>query len=350
MYLKTQQSEHPFPIQPGDGILSAIGATPMVKLSRIYSDKPFTLYAKLEMLNPGGSIKDRVALNILKQAWERGDIDANSTIVEASSGNLGVGLAQACAILGLRFICVVDPRTTRQNLNLLASYGGQIDMVSAPDHETEGEVPACIRRISEHLANIPNSYWCNQYANLDNARAHFHTLREILNQCRENVDYLFCATSSCGTLRGTSIYINAMHLETKIISVGVAGDIIFGGSQQNRHIPGRGAEHIPELFEPGLQSEHICISDIECVRGCRQLLKQEGILAGGSSGALIAAICRYAPQIPAGSCCVAIMCDRGERYMDTVYDNGWVSRTLGYDLSGDAGDMLAIQGLPPRGE
>lgn len=96
-----------FPIQHGDGILSVVGATPMVRLNRVYADMPFVLYAKLEMLNPGGSIKDRVALNMLKQAWARGDIGPKSTVIESSSGNLGIGLAQACAWLGLRFICAL---------------------------------------------------------------------------------------------------------------------------------------------------------------------------------------------------------------------------------------------------
>ncbi|MEM7129532.1 MAG: 2,3-diaminopropionate biosynthesis protein SbnA [Chloroflexota bacterium] len=318
-----------------DGILAAVGTTPMVKLNRIFPHASFNLYAKLEMLNPGGSIKDRVAVNMLKEAWDRGDIGPSSTIIESSSGNLGIGLAQACAVLGLRFICVVDPKTTPQNLNLLKAYGAEVDMVSEPDPVTKDFLTARIQRVKSRLAMIPNSFWCNQYANQDNPGAHHHTFREILEQCDGKVDYLFCATSSCGTLRGCADYIQQMGLETKIIAADAKGSIIFGGPRGKRFLPGHGAGRIPEHFQPGLQSDHVYVSDIESVLSCRRLLKSEGILAGGSSGAVIHAIGAVASHLPAESTCVAVLCDRGERYLDMIYDDKWVEQTLGYRINDD---------------
>ena len=330
-----QLSDCPFPAN--QGILSAVGATPMVKLNRIYPSSPFQLYAKLEMLNPGGSIKDRVALNILKQAWERGEIGPQSTIIESSSGNLGIGLAQACSVLGLRFICVVDPNSTPQNRKLLEAYGAEVDLVAEPDPVTKDFLTARIHRVQARLASIPNSFWCNQYANLDNAGTHHYTFKEIWEQCAGQVDYLFCATSSCGTLRGCADYVRQKRLNTKIIAVDAKGSIIFGGPRGKRFLPGHGAGRIPELFRAGLQSDHVYVSDIECVVSCRRLLKCEGILAGASSGAVIHAIGTVAAQIPADATCVAILCDRGERYLDMIYDDAWVEHTLGYQIDSNNG-------------
>src|SRR5665213_148224 len=111
------------------GILSIVGNTPLVRLTQIFPDLHFNLHAKLEMLNPGGSIKDRTAMSLLREAWEQGSIDSNSTIIESSSGNLGIGIAQICAFMGLRFICVVDSRTTQTNLKVMQAYGAEIDLI-----------------------------------------------------------------------------------------------------------------------------------------------------------------------------------------------------------------------------
>jgi N-(2-amino-2-carboxyethyl)-L-glutamate synthase len=317
------------PTSQNPGILSIIGNTPLVQLSRVYPDAHFQLFAKLEMYNPGGSVKDRPAVNMLKQAFERGDIVAGSTIIESSSGNLGIGLAQACIMFGLRFICVVDPKTTQQNLSILKAYGAEVNLVSEPDPITGDFLPARISRVKSLLADIPNSFWLNQYANLNNAKAHHQTMHEIVRDLDGDLDYLFLTTGSCGTLRGCAEYIQTHNLKTKIIAVDAKGSVIFGDQRGKRLIPGHGAAQVPALLLPGLESEHLHVTDRDCLVGCRRLLRSEAILAGGSAGGAISAIAKKAAEIPVGANCAVILCDRGERYLDTVYSDSWVAENFG---------------------
>src|SRR5215213_11781400 len=174
--------------QSTDGILSAIGQTPLVALRQIYPEIPFQLYAKLESLNPGGSIKDRPAREILHEAMRRGEVDRGTVIIESSSGNMGIGLAQACAYYGLRFICVIDPKTTLQNITMMRAYGAETDLVTEPDAETGDYLPARIDRVRALCSSIENSFWPNQYANLDNPRAHYDTMQEIDDELNGDID------------------------------------------------------------------------------------------------------------------------------------------------------------------
>jgi N-(2-amino-2-carboxyethyl)-L-glutamate synthase len=311
------------------GILSIVGNTPLIKLERVFPDAQFNLFTKLEMFNPGGSVKDRPALNMLKNALANGDIKPGYTIVESSSGNLGIGLAQACAVLDLRLICVVDPKTTSQNIKILQAYGAQVDIVTEPDPATGDFLPARIARVKSLLASIPESFWCQQYANMNNVRAHHQTMHEIATALDGKLDYLFCATGTCGTLRGCSEYIKSHNLKTKIIAVDAKGSVIFGDKRGKRMIPGHGAARVPELFQPGLEDSCVHVSDPDCILGCHHLLRTEAILAGGSSGAVISAIYQKRFEIPAGANCAAILCDRGERYLDTIYTDTWVQEHFG---------------------
>src|SRR5690242_11038862 len=152
-------------IAPRQGILSAIGHTPLVPLERVLGDLHFQLYAKLEAFNPGGSIKDRAAFAIITDALERGSLKPGMTVIESSSGNMGIGLAQACAYYGLRFVCVIDPKTTKQNINILEAYGAEVDLVTEPDPHTGEYLQARLDRVRALLKSIPNSYWSDQYSN-----------------------------------------------------------------------------------------------------------------------------------------------------------------------------------------
>lgn len=186
-----------------NGILSTIGNTPLVNLTNIKSlhNLSFNIYAKLEAFNPGGSIKDRPAKAILLDAWEKGLINKNTTILEYSSGNMGIGLSQVCCYLGLKFICVIDPKTTQKTQQIMEAYGTRIICVEQPDKVTNEFLPAAIQRIKQLLITIPHAYWINQHGNPANVKAHWHTFKEIHNVLK-NVDYLFCATSTCGTITG----------------------------------------------------------------------------------------------------------------------------------------------------
>jgi N-(2-amino-2-carboxyethyl)-L-glutamate synthase len=312
-----------------NGILSTIGNTPLVKLERIFEDAEFNLYAKLEAFNPGGSIKDRTAFSIIGRAMDKGEIGPLTTVVESSSGNMGIGLAQACAYYGIRFICVVDPKTTTLNIEILRAMGAEVDLVSVPDRVTGEYLPARIARVQELLMTIENSFWPDQYSNIYNARAHHQTMGEIVAELDGKVDYLFCATSTCGTMRGCAEYVRDHKLPTKIFAVDAVGSAIFGDKGCKRLIPGHGAALRPQLFQPWLADECIHVSDTQCVIGCRRLVKKEALLCGGSSGAVLSAIEMVRHRIPRHSNCVAIFPDRGERYLDTIYSPSWVEHNLG---------------------
>ena len=312
-----------------DGILSLIGNTPILRLRNIFKYADLSLYAKLEVLNPGGSIKDRAAVSIIKHAIESGEINSDSIVIESSSGNMGIGLAQVCAYYGIRFICVVDPKTTHLNTKILKAYGTEVDLVKEPDPTTGEFLQARINRVKYLLKTIDNSFWPNQYANLYNPIAHHRTMHEIITAVGRKIDYLFCAVSTCGTLRGCAEYLEEHGLKTKIIAVDAVGSALFGSQRAKRLIPGHGAAVRPQLFRPNLADHCVHITDLECVIGCRRLVKEEAILVGGSSGAVFMAVERTRHMFPEGATCVMIFPDRGERYLDTIYSDEWVAEHFG---------------------
>jgi len=312
-----------------EGVLSVIGNTPLIKLNRIFRDVDFDLYAKLEGLNPGGSTKDRSAASIIKHGIASGAIRRGTVVIESSSGNMGIGLAMACSYYDLSLICVVDPKTTQQNLNLLKAYGARVDMVREPDPRTGEYLQARINRVQELLRTTKNSFWSNQYANLDNPLAHQQTMREIATVLDNKVDYLFCATSTCGTMRGCGDYVREHGLNTQMVAVDAIGSIIFGGKKAKRLIPGHGAAVRPQLYREDLADEVVLVSDLSCVVSCRRLVRMESLLVGGSSGAVLAAVEQMKDCIRRGSTVVAIFADRGERYLDTIYSDDWVEEHFG---------------------
>ncbi|GGN50276.1 2,3-diaminopropionate biosynthesis protein SbnA [Streptomyces albiflavescens] len=313
-----------------DGILDAIGDTHLVELGGLLPRFPSRVLAKLEGFNPGGSVKDRSALSMLLGRIRGGElIPGRSTVVESSSGNLAIGIAQICRYYGIDFICVVDPKTTRQNLAILRAYQVTVDMVTEPDLDTGAYLPARLARVRELVAALPGAYWPNQYANPLNPRAHTRTMREIAEALDDKVDYLFCATGTGGTMTGCAEYIRERGLSTTLVGVDALGSVLFGGPPGPRLLPGHGAAVRPALFDPALADEVVLVSDLDCVVGCRTLTQREAILAGGSSGAVTAALRKFADRIPAGSTCVLVFPDRGDRYLDTIYDDEWVRRQFG---------------------
>ncbi len=314
---------------PAVGILSTIGNTPLVALTRLFADTPYRVFAKLEGFNPGGSIKDRASYNILRNALERGIIQEGATIIESSSGNMGIGLAMACAVLRLKFICVVDPKTTKQNIEILKAYGAEVDLVSEPDPVTGEYLEARLNRVRVLNRAIRDSFWTDQYSSMFNALAHYQTMQEIEQALDGAPDFLFLSTSTCGTLRGCADYVREHNLRTRVFAVDAVGSVIFGQASRRRLIPGHGASRRPALFKPDLAERCIHVTDLDCVVGCRRLLKREAILAGGSSGAVIMALEKVGKELPAGATCAAIMADRGERYLDTIFSDTWVSAHFG---------------------
>lgn len=336
--------------EPAAGVLGAVGGTPLVELTRLDPGAPLRVFAKLEAHNPGGSIKDRSALEMLRAAIADGRVvPGRSVVVESSSGNLGIGLAQACAYLDLRFLCVVDPRTNRQNIAIMRAFGAEVEVVDRADPATGEYLPVRVRRVRELVSRIEHAYCPDQYANPLNPWAHRTTMREIVEALAGDLDYLFCAASSCGTLRGCAEYARDNGLPVTIVAVDAAGSAIFGRPPGRRLIPGHGAAVRPGLYRPDLADAVVHVDDLDCVLGCRRLAAREAILAGGSSGAVVAALAAMRDRIPPGSTCALILPDRGERYLDTIYDDDWVATHLG-ELSDEwRGPVLTADLVGSRG-
>jgi len=308
-----------------DGIGAAIGRTPLVPLRRLFRDAAFRVYGKLEMMNPGGSAKDRPALRIVQEAIRSGDIRRGTTVIESSSGNMAVSLAQLCRGLGLRFICVVDPRTTESHLRLIRLLGGEVELVASPDPASGDYLPARIARVKQLQRQIGDCYWTNQYGNPNNYMAHYDTTMPEMLEALPRIDYLFCGVSSCGTIRGCAERLKDSGAPTRIVAVDAAGSVIFGGAKGARKFPGLGAAMVPPIARPELIDRIVYVTERECVATCRELLRSEAILAGASSGGVLAAIRSLQDEIPAGAVCAAILPDRGERYLDTVYSDEWTA-------------------------
>jgi N-(2-amino-2-carboxyethyl)-L-glutamate synthase len=313
-----------------DGVLDAVGGTPLIRLRRYWPRARFEVYAKMEALNPGGSLKDRPALRIMAEALRAGAIHRDTVVVESSSGNMGIGLAQACRFHGLRFVCVVDPKTTAANLGVIRAYGAEIDYVAEPDPGTGEFLQARLNRVQQLLGDIPGAFWPNQYANMSNSSAHYDTtMHEVVTALEGRVDFLFVPTSTCGTLRGCCEYVRDHGLSTRMIAVDALGSLIFGDARGPRLVPGLGAGLRPQLCDPSLVDDHVLVTDLDCIVGCRRLMRREAIFAGGSSGGVLSAIELRGEQFPARSVVVAILPDRGERYLDTLFSDAWVAAHFG---------------------
>jgi 2,3-diaminopropionate biosynthesis protein SbnA len=319
--------------RPGEireGILATIGGTPLVRLRRFIAAARFDLFAKLEALNPGGSIKDRPAVAILEDALRTGVLGPNTLVIESSSGNMGIGLAQACRFYGLRFLCVVDPKTAPANLRILRAYGAEIDLVSKPDPESGEFLQARLNRVRELLGRFDDAFWPNQYVNLKNPGSHYDTtMQEVASALGGRLDYLFVATSTCGTIRGCGQYLQDHGLATRMIAVDAVGSLIFSNIRSKRLVPGLGASLRPPLCDPSMIDECVHVDDLDCIAGCRRLVAREAILAGGSSGGVLAAVEKMKDRIPDGAVCVAILPDRGERYLETLFSDDWVREHFG---------------------
>lgn len=310
-------------------ILSVIGGTPLVELTDLPDiGSRVRVLAKLELLNPGGSAKDRPALRMIGEAWDAGRIRPGSVIVESSSGNTAISLAIVCARRKLRFVCVVDPRTSGSNLQILKALGAEIDYVAVPDPETGEFLPARLRRVRELLAEIPGSFWPNQYENENNYLAQSEMMKEIV-EAAGPVDYLIGAVSTCGTVLGCSSYVRQWGLGTRIVAVDSENSAILGSGNGVRRFPGIGAGIVPPFGQTRFWDEQVTVSDWEMVWGCRALALREGIMAGPSSGGVVSALHRLGPLLPPGSSCAIILHDRGERYLDTVFSDDWVRREFG---------------------
>ncbi|MEP0713110.1 2,3-diaminopropionate biosynthesis protein SbnA [Algoriphagus sp.] len=314
------------------GILSAIGNTPVARLERLFAEFEVDVYAKLEYLNPSGSIKDRTSYILLTEAIEANLINSETVIIESTSGNMGVGLAQACKYLGLKLILVVDPLINPSTEKLLNLYGANVHKVSGAD-ESGTYLAARLAYISELQTNIPNSFWTNQYSNKNTLKAHRDTISELKAQLGGELDYLFVPTSTCGTIMSCALALADEQMDTKLIPVDAVGSKIFSDQSGKRKIPGMGASRKSDYLIESMLEVPEMINDHESIVGCHRLMEREAILAGGSTGAVVAAIAKRIDTIPKNSKIAFFISDRGERYLDTIFSSDWVRE----HISADAG-------------
>lgn len=316
--------------RPVTGVLGAVGDTPLVELERLLGRSDVRVWAKLEAANPGGSAKDRPAARIITDAIAAGSITPRTTVIESSSGNMGVGLAQACRYHGIKLICVVDTRANAKNVGTLRALGADVRVVTQPPGSSLDLLEARRQLVAQLLESVPNAFNADQYANASNPAAHAEgTMREIDEALQGDVDYLLVATSTAGTLRGCSDYLRANDRATRVVAVDAVGSALFGGERAARQLPGLGAGVETTHSKWAGFDELIRVSELESVVGCRRLVDREAVFCGASSGAVAFALESLAPAMEPGSRGAVVFADGGAGYLGTVYDDAWVERALG---------------------
>lgn len=304
-------------------MVNLVGNTPMVK----FQDSGINLYVKLEGYNLSGSVKDRAAKYIIDKLLKNQEINKDTTIIESSSGNFGIALATYCNRIRLRFICVIDNNIQKENECILKHLGAEIIKIDIPD-ENGGYLMNRIKKVKELNQQIENSYWVNQYANVLNWESYYNTLGvEICNQVTD-IDYIFIGVSSGGTITGVSRRVKEQNPKCKVIAVDTEGSVIFGSPPRSRHISGMGSSIVPLNLKSAKIDEVMIVNEEDTINACRYLIRQFGLLSGGSSGAVYTAINKYFaihepcehPNV------VAVFADRGDRYLNTVYSDEWVKQ------------------------
>ncbi|WP_337966393.1 2,3-diaminopropionate biosynthesis protein SbnA [uncultured Flavobacterium sp.] len=318
-----------------NNILEKVGNTPLIALKN-NENAHLNVFAKLEFYNPTGSVKDRAASYIINRLLNQGVINSETTLIESSSGNFGISLSAYARQKGLKFICVIDNTTLPVNEMMIRLQGAEVIKITEPD-ERGGYLLNRIRTVKEIIQNTENIYWINQYENPLNAQAYYDSLgNEIcLEIPRQKLDYLFMGVSSGGTITGVSQKVKEKYPNAKIIAVDVDGSVIFGGKSRKRFIPGIGSSLRPKILDSAKIDDVVSVNENETVTSCIELLEKYNIYAGGSSGSVYAAVHKYF-QLHAVDKPVNVMCvfaDRGERYINTIYNAEWREMIENYNLT-----------------
>ena len=283
------------------------------------------VHIKLEGLNVGGSIKLKPALAMLNDFERRGMLNPKPRgIIESSSGNLGVALSIACVKRGLHFICVTDPNASTHHVSLMRAYGAEVVVVKDRD-VNGGFLKSRIDYIEEQLRRYPDLLWTNQYANPVCKDVHKVTTGPAILAAFPDVEYLFVGAGTTGTLMGCCEYFRQVSPRASVIGVDSKGSVTFGGPPGKRYLPGLGASRLPELFDPSLPHDTVLVAEEDAILTCRRIRKRTGHLFGPSTGTVIAGVEKMSHQLKAGATIVAISADFGDRYVDTLYHDVWVS-------------------------
>lgn len=306
--------------------LDKVGDLPIVKLD-LDIPSNINLYAKLEFLNPLGSVKDRAAKYIIETLLKNKEIDQDTILIESSSGNFGIALASRCREYGLKFYCVIDSHSLEINELIINALSTKVFKVTELDRNG-GYLLNRIKKVKELTQEIPNSYWVNQYGNPYNARAYYETLGKEICDDFDQIDYVFIGVSSGGTITGISQRVKETFPDAKIVAVDIDGSVVFGGKPKKRYIPGIGSSMVPDIISEAKIDEVFTVDEVSSLEMCYEILCRNSILAGGSSGSVAAAVKRYfgLHKVEKEITVVMIFPDHGERYSNTIYNPEWCKR------------------------
>jgi len=330
-----------------ESILDAVGNTPLVHLSRIGRDLPAEIYGKCEFVNPGGSVKDRIGVRMLLEAEKRGEIKPGDTLIEPTSGNTGIGLAMAAAVRGYRMIITMPEKMSREKQVVLEALGAEI--IRTPT-EASFDSPESHISVARRLKEVvPNSHILDQYGNPDNPNAHAETTaKEILEQTGGDIDVLVAGAGTGGTITGIAKVLKKEVPSCEIVGVDPEGSILAGPSDVKSYkVEGIGYDFIPEVLDRDLIDRWFKSTDVDSFRVARQLIRQEGLLCGGSSGTAAWAAIEVAKQMKPkadGSKprIVVILPDSVRNYMTKFVDDAWMRQNGFVDADSELGSIAEI--------
>ena len=314
--MTTKKATAPTRPRLAGSVLELIGATPLVRLNRIPRAGGATVLAKMESLNPGGSVKDRIALAMVEDAERRGVLAAGATLVEPTSGNTGIGLAMVCAVRGYRLILTMPDDMSVERQRLLARYGAEIHLTPAMEGMT-GAVFAAQEICREH----PDYFMPLQFENPANPEVHRRTTAiEILEATDERLDVFVAAVGTGGTVTGVGEVLKERVPGLRVVGVEPARSPVLSGGRFRPHgIQGIGASFVPGILNRAVLDEIVTVRDEDATAMARRLAREEGLLVGISSGANVWAACRIAESRPADQVVVTVLCDTGERYLSVTF-------------------------------
>jgi cystathionine beta-synthase len=338
-----------------DTILSTIGNTPLVRLNRLARGLKCTLLAKVEFFNPGGSVKDRIALNIIEEAERAGRLKPGGTVVEATSGNTGVGLAIVCAIKGYRSVFVMPDKMSQEKIRLLRAYGAKV--IITPTAVAPEDPRSYYEVAKRAVAETPNAILANQYHNPENPRSHYETTGpEIWAQTGGRVTDVVIGMGTGGTITGAGRYLKEKNPRIRIVGVDPYGSLLYE-THKLGHLPedphpktykteGIGEDFLPSTLDLSVVDEVIQVSDKESFLMTRRLTREEGIFAGVSCGSATSAAIRYCRNLGEDRLVIVILPDSGSRYLSKAFDDDWMRENgfLDSTWSGaTAADVLATK-------
>ena len=293
-------------------ITALIGKTPLVRLNRLSKEGSATIYGKVEFFNPGGSVKDRICLNMINEAERQGKLKPGGTIVEPTSGNTGIGLALVAAVRGYKLILVMPESMSMERASLLSSYGAQLVLTPA----WEG-MKGSIKEAESILAQNPSYFMPDQFSNPANPAMHkMTTAVEIWDALEGKIDAFVAAVGTGGTITGCGEFLKEKNPQVKVIAVEPATSPVLSGGDPGPHkIQGIGAGFVPKVLNRKILDRVVTVTDDEAYQTAKQLSKKEGLLVGISAGANVFAAQKIADELGSGKNVVTILCDTGERYI-----------------------------------